>query len=159
MQESPTVMHSRKRGRSVSIALIILAAAVGLGSRRFALMLPDFIAAYTGDVAWALAVFLGLGVFFPSITTGRAALVALLISIGVELSQLYHARWIDAIRGTTLGHLALGSGFDPRDLACYTVGVAIGVVIRCSFLGGDDGGLAVARDQSGGQAVDRPGRR
>ena len=41
---------------------------------------------------------------------------------GIELSQLYHALWIDAIRNTTLGGLIIGFGFLWSDLVCYTIG-------------------------------------
>jgi hypothetical protein len=43
----------------------------------------------------------------------------------VELSQLYHAAALDAVRATTAGHLVLGSGFDLRDLVAYGVGVGL----------------------------------
>lgn len=118
------------RNRTAWIALLVVVAICGLGSRRYGAILPHFIAAYTGDTAWSLAVFLALGLFFPRLAMWWAAALALLISFGVEVSQFYHAPWIDAIRSTTLGALALGWGFDPSDLACYTVGVGIGVVIE-----------------------------
>ena len=38
--------------------------------------------------------------------------------------------WIDSIRRTTLGGLALGHGFLWSDLACYAAGVGQGVVIE-----------------------------
>ena len=109
---------------------MFLVAGCGLGSRRYAHSLPDVIAAYAGDTAWTLAVFLLLGLLAPRLSTWSVAGLAVLISFAVELSQLYHAPWIDAIRDTTIGHLALGSGFDPRDLACYTLGAGIGVLIE-----------------------------
>jgi hypothetical protein len=57
----------------------------------------------------------------------RAA-ISLVIALLVELSQLYHAPWIDSIRQTTLGGLALGLGFLWTDLICYSAGIAIGTV-------------------------------
>ena len=65
-------------------------------------------------------------------STARLAGRALVIVFAVEFSQLYHAPWADAIRGTWLGGLVLGSGFLWSDLACYTigVGVAAGVDVR-----------------------------
>jgi Protein of unknown function (DUF2809) len=116
------------RNRACSIALVIFVAVLGLGSRRLDAYLPDAVATYTGDTLWALAVFLGLGLCFPAVATRWTALMALVISCLVELSQLYHAPWIDSIRGNVIAHLVLGSGFDPIDLACYTVGVGIGVL-------------------------------
>jgi hypothetical protein len=50
----------------------------------------------------------------------------------IEVSQLYHAPWIDSIRGTTLGALVLGHGFVWSDLACYAVGVGLGILIERS---------------------------
>ncbi len=50
-------------------------------------------------------------------------------SVAIELSQLYHAPWIDSIRQTTLGGLILGFGFLWSDLACYAVGVVLGVLV------------------------------
>jgi hypothetical protein len=123
-------MQTPRCNRAISIALIILAAILGLGSRRFAPYLPDMVVAYTGDTTWALAVFLGLRLLFPTLSPWSVAWLALLISTLVEFSQLYHAPWIDSIRATRIGHLALGSGFDPDDLACYAAGIGIGVLIE-----------------------------
>lgn len=60
----------------------------------------------------------------------RVTLVALTFCFAVEFSQLYHAPWIDSIRATRLGTLALGSTFNAPDLIAYTVGVACGGVIE-----------------------------
>jgi hypothetical protein len=84
---------------------IALAGGLGLGSRRYAGHLPTMVAAYAGDTSWALALFLGLGLILPRITTGRIAALALLGSLLVEVSQLYHAPWIDSLRQTKLGGL------------------------------------------------------
>ena len=46
-----------------------------------------------------------------------AATMALAFCFAIELSQLLHVRALDTLRRTTAGHLALGSGFDPRDFA------------------------------------------
>ncbi len=51
-------------------------------------------------------------------------------AVAIEISQLYHDPWIDAIRQTTLGGLILGFGFLWSDLACYAVGVGLGVMIE-----------------------------
>ena len=53
----------------------------------------------------------------------------------VEISQLYHAPWIDAIRQTALGGLVLGFGFLWTDLVCYSVGVMIGVMAERAIVG------------------------
>ena len=56
------------------------------------------------------------------------ATISLVLAFVVEISQLYHAPWIDSIRHTTLGGLVLGFGFLWTDLVCYTVGIVIGAV-------------------------------
>ena len=111
------------------IALIAVAIVLGIASRRYATRLPEFLAAYAGDTLWALAAFLGFCVVMPGASTARVALLAILFSFTIELSQLYHAPWIDAVRNTTLGGLILGFGFLWSDLACYAVGVALGAVL------------------------------
>ena len=47
---------------------------------------------------------------------------------------MYHAPWIDSIRRTTLGGLVLGFGFVWSDLACYAVGVGLGILIELACL-------------------------
>src|SRR5271157_771211 len=108
---------------------------LGISSRRFAAMLPGFIPTYAGDTLWALAAFLGFGLILPRISTRTIAMLALAFSVAVELSQLYHAPWIDSIRHTTIGGLILGFGFLWSDLACYALGVGLGVAIDTLWLG------------------------
>jgi hypothetical protein len=101
---------------------------VGLASRRFPGLFPAVLGKYPGDALWALMVFFVLGVVLPRNTTRRLGLYALVISFAVEFSQLYQAPWINAIRGTTPGHLVLGSTFSWGDLVAYTAGVSVGIV-------------------------------
>jgi len=91
-------------------------------------MLPAFLAQYAGDTLWAVMVFVGIGWLAPRWSSFRVAVVALVVSYSTEVSQLYHAPWIDTLRHNRIGGLVLGYGFLWSDLACYTVGVAIGVV-------------------------------
>jgi hypothetical protein len=122
--------RGRRRDPLTGIILIASASVLGIGSRRLAHSLPWFIAAYAGDTLWALAVFLGIGLLLPRASTGRVALLALAVSLMVEVSQLYHAPWIDSIRQTTLGGLILGYDFAWSDLLCYAIGVGLGVLIE-----------------------------
>jgi hypothetical protein len=123
-------MASRRRHLLGHIGLLALTILLGLGSRRYGFALPGFVAAYAGDTLWALALFLFLGLVLPQAPTGRVAALALVISLLVELSQLYHARWIDSIRQTAIGGLILGFGFLWSDLACYVAGVGLGVALE-----------------------------
>jgi hypothetical protein len=56
--------------------------------------------------------------------------LAISLSVLIELSQFYHAPWIDSIRQNTLGGLILGFDFVWSDLACYAVGVGLGVLFE-----------------------------
>ena len=101
---------------------------LGLASRRFTWLFPAELGKYPGDALWALMVFMAMAVVWPRASTARLAVAALALSFAVEFSQLYQAPWIDAVRSTTLGHLALGSGFGWVDLVAYAVGVATGAL-------------------------------
>lgn len=70
-------------------------------------------------------VFLGLALLFPRAHTWPLAATALAVAFAVEFAQLHQAPWINAIRATTLGHLALGSTFFWPDLLAYMVGVGL----------------------------------
>lgn len=123
-------MQGRHRRPMLWMALMLLTVLLGIGSRRFGALLPPFVTAYAGDTLWATFVFLGFGLVLPRTGTRRVAVLALVCSLLIELSQLYHARWIDTLRHTTLGGLVLGYGFLWSDLVCYAVGVGLGALIE-----------------------------
>jgi hypothetical protein len=125
----------------------LVVVALGLGSRRYGSYLPVFVGEYAGDTLWALMVFLALGCVAPRARTSHRAGIALLVSYSVEISQLYHAPWIDALRHTTLGGLVLGFGFLWSDVGCYAVGVSLGAGIEH---------LAVHHTGSGSRAAGGP---
>ena len=121
------------RNRIVYFLLIIITIVVGLASRHYSTALPQWVHAYLGDALWALMVFLLLGFIFRRKGTRWIAIFALTFSFSIELSQLYHAPWIDALRANKLGGLILGFGFLWSDLICYTVGVGFGYSIETVF--------------------------
>ena len=106
---------------------------MGLSTRRYTNLLSQIISDYGGDVLWALMVFLMMGFLFTKIKTLSVALLSIIFRYLIEISQLYHAPWIDAIRQTTLGGLVLGFGFLWSDLLCYLIGIIIGVSIELSY--------------------------
>ena len=123
-------MPSRRRHPLWQVGWIGLAVVLGLGSRRFGSALPGFVATYAGDTLWALALFLTLGLILPGLATRWVAALALVGSLLVEFSQLYHAPWIDSVRQTPIGGLILGFGFLWSDLICYAIGVGLGVMLE-----------------------------
>ena len=120
--------------RVYAIALVVVIAA-GLASRRFGHVLPAFVATYAGDTLSASMVFVGLGFVFPRWSTAKVAATALAFAYLDEISQLYHAPWIDAIRATAPGALVLGYGFLWSDIACYTAGVALAASLEAACYG------------------------
>lgn len=124
----------RWRSRPGYAPLLLLTIILGLTSRRYADSLPTLIAAYAGDALWAAMVFWITAILRPRATTLHLAGTALSVALAVEISQLYHASWIDAIRATRLGALVLGHGFLWSDLACYAIGVAAAAAVDVFLL-------------------------
>lgn len=102
---------------------------MGLASRHFFGDVP-FVKRYAGDALWALMVYFGFALLFNTWSINALALATIVFSFGIEISQLYHAPWIDSIRATRLGGLVLGYAFVWSDLLCYSVGVLAGVVLE-----------------------------
>jgi hypothetical protein len=121
---------SLRRSRLPYLLAGALVVVLGLASRRYGAGLPAFVAEYAGDTLWAVMAFIVIGVVAPDWPTRRVGVAALLACYADEVSQLYHAPWIEAIRNTRLGGVVLGYGFLWSDVACYTVGVALCVVIE-----------------------------
>ncbi|QWH37803.1 DUF2809 domain-containing protein [Bacillus mycoides] len=117
-----------KRNRLLYALFTIVVVILGLISRKFAFALPDLLNDYLGDALWALMIFTGFGFLFSKIETKKLAFISLIFCYGIEISQLYHAEWIDSIRATTLGGLVLGYGFLWSDLVAYTIGVGVGML-------------------------------
>ena len=117
-----------RRNRNLYLILTIITIILGLLSRKVQ-GLPQIISSYSGDALWALMVFFLFSFLFNKKSTIFILVISIIFSYGIEISQLYHAPWIDSIRATTLGGLILGFGFLWSDLICYTVGIVIGAII------------------------------
>lgn len=116
------------RCRIIYAFIIFIVIMLGLASRSYSDLLPIFISKYAGDTLWALMVFLLIGFIFPYKSSFEIAIIALIFSFSIELSQLYHAPWIDNIRQYRLGGLILGYSFIWSDLVCYSMGIMMGIL-------------------------------
>lgn len=123
-----------QRNRLHYLLLIFLTVALGLASRHYSTLLPVWINDYAGDALWALMVFWGFGFIFTQKRTLHIAALSLLFSYGIEISQLYHAPWIDAVRANRLGGLVLGFGFLWSDIVSYTIGIIVGIICEMRFI-------------------------
>lgn len=119
-----------ERNRIIYFILVLVVIILGLGSRYFSEYLPKWIHLYLGDILWALMIFFIFGFLFKRKSTFWITVVSLLFSFSIEISQLYQAQWINAIRHTTIGGLVLGYGFLWSDLLAYAVGISIGVLLE-----------------------------
>lgn len=81
-----------------------------------------FVRGHVGDVAATMLVYALASLVQPRASIGMRALVSLAIATAIEVVQVwFHAR-------STVGHLVLGSTFDPIDLVAYAAGIGIAVV-------------------------------
>jgi hypothetical protein len=124
LQPSPDAALNRVRYLYVIAMAAVIAA--GLWWRSAANPVSPFWHKYGGDALWALLMFLGFRCVLIRASILRVTLVSLTFCFAVEFSQLYHAPWIDSIRATRLGTLALGSTFNAPDLIAYAVGITFG---------------------------------
>jgi hypothetical protein len=117
----------RRLARIHYVALALATLALGLAVHWRGDALSNVARDVLGDALWAAMVVWWMAALAPAVTMRLRALMALAFCFAVEISQLYHAPWLDAIRGTAAGHLVLGSGFDPRDFIAYAAGVLAAV--------------------------------
>jgi hypothetical protein len=118
-----------RRPRLNYALVIVLVFTLGLPTRLIPQYLPAVCVNYVGDGLWALAIFLLLGLCFPTASTRRLAISALAITWGIEFSELYQADLINTLRSYRLGGLILGYTFLWSDLVCYTVGIGVGALL------------------------------
>lgn len=128
--QEPEIMATREIGKSM--LALNLTTGMGLASRHWDLF-PAFLGKYPGDALWALMVYLLIGLLGRKMSSSVVVTWALATCFVVEFAQMYHAPWIDSVRATRLGYLALGTTFNPLDLAAYTVGVAAGWMAEVGY--------------------------
>lgn len=121
------------RNRFLYLILIVFTIAIGLASRHIHVDTENWVKLYLGDAIWALMVFWLFGFVFNRKSSLWIAVAALIFSFSIEISQLYHAVWIDNLRSTTIGGLILGFGFLWSDLLCYSAGIGFGYLMERLF--------------------------
>ena len=125
-----SLMTPRHRARSAYLALAVGTIAAGLGVHWYGTALSPAARDVAGDALWAAMTLWLVGAAAPATRLAARAGIALAFCFAIEFSQLYHTPLLDALRGTTAGHLVLGSGFDPRDLAAYTAGILVAALLE-----------------------------
>ncbi len=116
------------------IVLVIVAGIFGYSSRYFSDKLPFIIAEFAGDTFWAFAVYFLIKSIIPKDNNVKTAIFAYVFSVLIEVSQMYHAIWIDKIRNSFIGGLILGFGFHWEDLVCYATGIFLAMLCDYFFI-------------------------
>ena len=88
-----------------------------------------------GSILWALLIYWVISALRPMWTPRQSGVFAVVTTTTVELSQLYHASAVDALRETTSGALMLGKVFSPWDVISYAAAVVFGVTIDQAIRG------------------------
>ena len=122
----PRWLRARTRYVALAVGTIVLGLAVHSGGGALSPMVRDVL----GDALWAAMATWWISAVAPAVRLAWRAALALALSFAVEFSQLLHVPVLDALRRTTVGSLALGSGFDPRDFAAYAGGVLAAVLLE-----------------------------
>ncbi len=123
------------RNRIVYLISVAIVMGLGLSSRKYAGYLPEYINTYLSDALWAVMIYLFAALLLKDRKPSLIALLSLLFCYLIEISQLYHAPWIDAIRNTRLGGLVLGFGFLWTDIIAYTMGIGVMLAIESVYFG------------------------
>jgi glycopeptide antibiotics resistance protein len=118
---------NRMTKRSIYLLVLFVIICIGLYSKRMTGIITEIID--FKDVVWAMMVYFLFRIVFIDWSIKKIAVIGILFSFMVEVSQLYHADWIDKLRETYLGELILGSGFVWSDLLAYLCGIGFGIII------------------------------
>ena len=125
-------MSSQLRARATYVAAALATIVVGLVVQLGGAVLSPAARDILGDALWAAMIAWWVGALVPGVRLFTRSSIAYAICAAVELSQLYHAPTLDAVRDTTLGQLVFGSGFDARDLLAYAAGIAAATLLEAT---------------------------
>ena len=119
--------------RLIYALLLVLCIWLAFATRLHSNWFWPFIAKYGGDIIWAGQFLFFLRIFFARTSLAKLAVMNFGLGVLVEVSQLYHAPWIDNVRSTAIGAALLGLGFLWSDIICYAIGTILAYAI-CSAI-------------------------
>lgn len=123
----------RERSRFRLLVLIALCVLGSLALARYGRPYAWWLPRYGQLALWSMTFYWLLLWLRPTASTRRATQLTLLLSLGIECSQLYQAPWIHDLRLTPVGAAVLGSGFHRIDLVCLAVGALLASVLDAPF--------------------------
>ena len=122
-----------KRSLKYYLPVMLVIIVAGWPARLFQSSLPYWYTQYAGDFLWAMLVYL----VFAVVLRWRVwwiILTATVTTYLIEISQLFHPSWLDALRSVKMFALILGYGFLWSDLMAYTLGIALGASVDAWIL-------------------------
>lgn len=146
--DSPTPISSSVllRRRVIYFFVTGLVLVVGYLSRQWSAR-GGLVHEYAGDAIWAGMIYFGFRFLFAGAPLGKSLAAAWGFTYLIELSQLYQADWLNAVRHTWLGGLVLGFSFLWSDLLMYALGILSAWMVdrflitgRASVKSGEAGG-------------------
>lgn len=111
------------------LAIIVLLIPLGFICRFVPVGLPPGIVKYGGSFFWAALVYWCLALLLASAKPLVIALLAVVVSTGVEFFKLFNPPSIDAFRSTFPGKVLLGRHFSYKDIAVYYIAICIALWI------------------------------
>ncbi|MEM9414902.1 MAG: DUF2809 domain-containing protein [Planctomycetota bacterium] len=116
--------------RYIYFGIALLVVPIGLVARSFragadASTAVGFVATYLGDVLWAVLFFFVFAGLLPRWRTWALAALTLGVTVGIELSQLYHGEPLATLRAFAATRFLLGTNFLWSDVVCLIVGTTL----------------------------------
>ena len=123
-----------RRHTKIYLLTMVMITALGLPAQTIQDRLPSWYVQYFGDYLWAMLLFFGFALILQNMSTFKVAIVSLLFTYSIEVSELFHPAWLDYLRSIKLFALILGFTFLWSDIVAYTLGISTGALIEWFLL-------------------------
>lgn len=117
------------RLRLIYLVIAVILALLAGFSTRTNICPTKMLNLYTDMILTAGVVYFVSRIIVPFSPRWKNFLFVFLLLVVLEVSQLYHASWIDTLRVTSCGGAVLGHQFSVSDLVCYTLGSLVGWLV------------------------------
>ena len=119
-----------RRNPRIYLLIMMGITALGLPARLIQDRLPQWYTLYFGDYLWAMLLFFIFALTLRNMNTWKVAVITLIFTYLIEISQLFHPQWLDDLRSIKLFALVLGYGFLWSDIVAYTLGICTGAFVE-----------------------------
>lgn len=139
-----------RRTRRRTALAIPITVAIGLACKFYSGPAANFVNNFgPASVAYVILLMLTSFLVRPRRTSiASIAVMAFLVTCGIEFSQLWHPDWLTSLRGTLPGRLILGTTFNIADFPAYLAGAFIGSLILKQICKGSPGDDQTSRQHS-----------